>query len=191
MASFTILFSSLLLVASSIVYSSEAAEQTVISTICSNTSNPVACNDFLNTDPRTANASLRYMSLISIDLTYKQAEFNLKYYTDLYKIAITAEMEEAFERCLAAYHAIEFNLVDAYKRSGQLNYVSVGHTLSKVQSLASKDCASKLPVSWLPSIDINNDMYLKVETCISLNKYIKKLQGKICVFSSCKSQSKD
>ncbi|KAM7251005.1 hypothetical protein ACFE04_022888 [Oxalis oulophora] len=173
MALITVFFS-LLLVAFSNVYLSEGVSKMEISKICSKSSHPIACNNLLNSDPRTASADLKHLSLISIELTQKQADYNLKSYTDLYYNATDEVKEGDLKHCVGRYYDIEFNLVEARKLSTQQKYILVGPLLTKVQSLTIK-CAytnSVSPPSILPNI--NRDMLLRAETSAIINTYISK-----------------
>ncbi|KAM7262654.1 hypothetical protein ACFE04_000337 [Oxalis oulophora] len=170
----TVLFS-LLLVASVNVYLSEGVTKTIISKICSKSSHPIACKDLLNSDSRTSSSDLKHLSLIPIELSQKQADYNLKSYTDLYYNATDEVKEESFRQCLGRYYGIEFNLVEARKLSTQQKYLRAGPMLMKAQSLAA-ECAYANSVS-PPSIfpKIHRDMLLRAETSVIINTYISKV----------------
>ncbi|KAM7273941.1 hypothetical protein ACFE04_028605 [Oxalis oulophora] len=170
MDSLNILFF-LLLITSSIFYPSIGVLQEVQSAICSTTQNATFCKNIFKSDSRTDNADLKKLLWISIGLTQKQANHNLKIFTKLFLKEIEPVLEEAYYGCMHDYHTIELDLVIARKISRRQNYTESSKLLDRSLKLAFH-CSGGVYKRSIAIDKIESDMFLTTETANGVNKYI-------------------
>uniref|UniRef100_A0A2N9FU97 Pectinesterase inhibitor domain-containing protein n=1 Tax=Fagus sylvatica TaxID=28930 RepID=A0A2N9FU97_FAGSY len=164
------LFSTLtLLVASLLISPSLGVTPDVLATICSQTQNQETCENILTSDQRTSSADLPTLSLISLDLTTKQASDNYNSFTQFHDNATDVSVKNGFDNCLRLYQDMQDKLKAAYTLSQQRKYKDITE-LGQLTTLA-YNCENGLP-SDSPTAAITEDMLLTSQTAASVNAYI-------------------
>ena len=141
----------------------------VLATICSQTQNQEICESILTSDPRTASADLPTLSLISLELTMKQASDNNQSFTQFRDNTTNPSLKNDFSNCVTLYKDMQDKLNAAYLLSKQRKYKDITD-LGQLTTLA-YNCENGLP-SDSPTAAITEDMLLTSQTAISVNAYI-------------------
>ncbi|CAI9103593.1 OLC1v1002106C1 [Oldenlandia corymbosa var. corymbosa] len=115
----------------------------ILYSICSQTQNEETCIQVLESDPRTRSSTLPQLSLISINLTRKQAQENHLVFTSLRNNATSPSLKVAYERCRTLYKQMLSNINVAYQLAKQGKYKDIDQ-LGKAQDFAYK-CENGVP----------------------------------------------
>ena len=141
----------------------------VLATICSQTQNQEICESILTSDPRTSSADLPTLSLISLELTMKQASDSYQSFTKFRDNTTNPSLKNDFSICVTLYKDMQDKLKAAYLLSEQRKYKDITE-LGQLTTLA-YNCENGLP-SDSPTAAITEDMLLTSQTAISVNAYI-------------------
>ncbi|KAL5783772.1 hypothetical protein ACOSP7_008801 [Xanthoceras sorbifolium] len=176
MASFFSLvsFATILLVSSSAIYPSSGIPEEILKTICSSVghSGTTTCMSILKSDPRTASADLPQLSLISIELTKKQADSNIRGLKEI----ITAwnstdpQIERRCRPCVGIYQDIKSLLQEAHQKSEVKHYADISE-FDGCLHLANK-CAALCSVNSISLDQLSQAMISSCQTCQAVNKYM-------------------
>lgn len=138
-------------------------------TICSKTSDPSLCQKILDKDPRTFSADLPKLSLISINLTMKQADQNIESFSNLSKnTSAYAKYKKGFKHCVGIYHEMQGNIARAYEMSQQMLFRDNGPLIASKKLVLS--CAKGIPINSLRIEAMHKVMILSLETSVSVNE---------------------
>ncbi|KAI6692318.1 hypothetical protein NL676_020028 [Syzygium grande] len=163
---FFVFFSS----SSSFVSHCDGVSQQTISTVCSQTQNDELCASLLNSDPRTASADLPLLSLVSIELTQKQAGRNRETVARLRDNATgDPALRKGYANCASLYGKVEADLRRAHELSEAKEYEEVikeGPGYSPAY-----DCLNG--VEFTPALgEITRDMLIALEMFASVASYV-------------------
>lgn len=173
MGSYTLAVSvTVLSVASFLIYPSSGVSHDILTTICSKTQNHDACERSLESDSRTRSADLPKLSLISIELTMKQADHNHRTFSDLRDNATDPRLEDSFRNCVGFYKEMQAQIRAAYHLSQKRQYQKITE-LVQSERLA-HECASGIPINCLEIDALTTTMLLAIKTSESVNQYIAK-----------------
>lgn len=103
------------------------ASENLISVICSKSINPPLCLKALKSDPRSANANLRSLAQISIDLAQASAKETSTMVELLTKNATNRRLKAQYQTCTENYDDAISNLADAnnFLKSGDFESLNV------------------------------------------------------------------
>ncbi|KAM0994718.1 hypothetical protein ACFX13_010392 [Malus domestica] len=157
-------------IASLIIPTSNGVSNKILTKICSRlTPDPDQCVTILQSDLRTASANLPELSLISLDLTGRQANHNLKTFRELSKNAThEPKLKNDFDACVRVYKDIKLKIKAAYLLSKKGQYRNVSD-LSQAKELAFR-CGRD--INSLVVNELGSSMVLRLYTSISINRYI-------------------
>lgn len=169
---FSTIFCAIAIVAPLLIHSSYGVSTEDLTTICSKvTPDPDNCVKILQADPRTASANLPELSLISIELTRSQANYNLKVFRELRLNATRAQAKKEFDACVGIYEDIQLNLKAAYSLSLQRKY----RDSSRLVQAKESELSCRLSINSLAINELRTSLVLKLYTSISVNRYIASL----------------
>jgi pectinesterase inhibitor-like protein len=124
MGSYTLtVFALILSLASFFIYPSFGVSHETLGKICSRIEDKDFCERLLKSDPRTSSADLPKLSLISIELTKKQALKSQKTFSEFRDNTTTNhDLKNAFNNCVELYKKIQANIDVAYQLSQKRQY---------------------------------------------------------------------
>lgn len=137
-------------------------------TICSKTSNLSLCQKILSNDSRTMSADLPMLSLISSNLTKKQANQNLDSFSKLSKNESDPEQKRSFERCVKYYREIQANIQKAHQFSQQKIFRDNGPLVASKRLVIR--CSQAIRINSLHIEVMNKLMILCCDISISVNQ---------------------
>ncbi|KAK2639935.1 hypothetical protein Ddye_027730 [Dipteronia dyeriana] len=141
MASFSLIsFAAILLLSSSAIYPSGIPEE-ILKTICSVGHSGTSCMSILKSDPRTASADHPQLSLISIALAMKQADLNIKSFTEIAANSTDPQITRRCSPCIGIYKDIDSLVQEAQHKSELKHYADISEVFDASLHLAYKSAA--------------------------------------------------
>ncbi|EOY11713.1 hypothetical protein QUC31_009339 [Theobroma cacao] len=161
---------SVALLALNLISCSSGVEQETLMTICFPTENQEFCENLLMSDPRTSSADLPLLSVISIQLTEKQAKENHLSFMQLHDNATDPSMKDPLNKCVGIYEEMISKVEEAYQLSMAKRYKDISQ-LAETTKLAYQ-CENGIPLKNNASMEISETMILTSETSDYVNIYI-------------------
>ncbi|KAK3199082.1 hypothetical protein Dsin_022497 [Dipteronia sinensis] len=125
----------------------------------------------LKSDPWTALADLPQLSLISIELAIKQADSNIKSFTEIVANSTDPQITRRCSPCVGIYKDIKSLVQEAHHISELKHYADITEIFDASLHLAYK-CAALCSVNSIALDPLSQDMISRCETCQSVNKYM-------------------
>ncbi|OMP09405.1 Pectinesterase inhibitor [Corchorus olitorius] len=149
---------------------SAGVKQETLTSICFPTQNQEFCENLLMSDKRTSSADLPLLSIISIQLTDKQAKKNHHTFQQLHDNATDVSIKGPLNKCVGIYKEMIGKIREAYQLSMSKRYKDISQ-LAQATKLAYK-CENGIPLSYNLSMASSETMILTCQTSDYVNLYI-------------------
>ncbi|KAK8716570.1 hypothetical protein V6N13_043876 [Hibiscus sabdariffa] len=126
-------------------------KEDLIQQTCKKTRYFALCNSFLRSDPRSSNANLKGLALISIEIFQEKANRTLTFIIDLYKDTTNPDLSRFYGSCIEDYGtSVDRLLPEAVQALGSKDYATAKNNAAAVTSYidaCDQQFAEKTPFS--------------------------------------------